>query len=283
MLLLTCVAQTVLYNAGSHVGLMTILASKLFANIDIYAFEPIATTYFYWEWNVAANGITAHGYNNAVCTDNRLTHALGWENASLSSRLSDFEPAGTSEAGTRVAVQCLDFGAWILNLAVKRIGLVKLACEGCEEELLSKHARWFDSIPTCVVGEAHLDWQGFALAKLPDDAHAFLCGPEGTDPRPFFVWPFFAGLSLDVRAAAACIPRAVPLHVHEVVDGVGETVKLKIFPRDLANPAPRVEALCRQHAFDPLELCITTVCSGACPCTHACLCACARLCVCVHV
>ena len=123
--------------------------------------------------------------------------------------------------------------------------------------------------------------EGFMLRALPDAAHAFFCGKEGTKPRPFFAWPYFQGLTPAVRAAAACIPREEPLHVQQVIGRDGGLAELRLFSRDLADPAPSIEVFCRleisQDSSNPLQLCIELVCrtDNACACARACACSCA--------
>ena len=262
---------------GAHCGLVSILCLRVFAGIHVYAFEPIASTFFYLKWNLLSNlGPEQlkhmHAFNGAVCTDDRQSSAAVNQHSLGSTLLRQRNAMGSKEAemlpqqqlldgpwhdpAMIVSVQCIDFGAFKdLHLRHAPVGLVKIDCEGCEIDLLSTHSHWLETVPGRVVGESHLD--ATLMAQVTNNVHVFFCGDDGERLRPFFMWPLFRHLPTpDAKEVAICIPRKKPTYTLPLKDMQGSVLELNLFDRDLANPVPTVTVYCIMAGFEPVQKCI---------------------------
>eukprot|EP00927_Polykrikos_kofoidii_P046049 TRINITY_DN40234_c0_g1_i1.p1 TRINITY_DN40234_c0_g1~~TRINITY_DN40234_c0_g1_i1.p1 ORF type:complete len:938 (+),score=124.52 TRINITY_DN40234_c0_g1_i1:215-3028(+) len=147
-------------DVGANLGLVSILlAKRAHWSSRIYALEPHPVLYRYLLWNLRENNVTAlvRPLRIGGCDARRTRRGGGgrvsgvggsgirnlrpksvvalwpwWEPRSASRALSELPRATLDRLHSRSRVPCLSFKELLAALAVRRLSLLKLDCEGCE-------------------------------------------------------------------------------------------------------------------------------------------------------
>ncbi len=125
----------VVIDIGGHIGIFTILASKLAENGKIYVFEPMPENF-----NLLLENIRINNRSNVVA----FKKAVASKNEKKDLFLSEGENKGgnsfykKNENSRKIEVETLAFQDFIKKNKIKKIDFLKMDCEGGEYDILFK-------------------------------------------------------------------------------------------------------------------------------------------------
>lgn len=122
--------DSVIVDIGAHVGVVSVYLAKRFPDHDIYAFEPIPELFALLLRNLEANNVkNVVAVNAAVTCDGRDVSLFG--NLDVNSGGSSIIYNGAPKRCVAKSIRLQD------QLDGRRIGLLKIDCEGAEYEILT--------------------------------------------------------------------------------------------------------------------------------------------------
>ena len=160
-----CDAETLFFDIGANVGLISLAVSTKVPSNQIHAFEPIETTFGRMKGNFARNERAIHAWNIAL---SNFTGALEFgaiaRDSGSASAAVDYLTNRTDQAVVRVKCAAITFDQWWSELpeadkALARRVAMKIDVEGFEREVLAGMKGFLASAASeiFVVCETHWD------------------------------------------------------------------------------------------------------------------------------
>lgn len=128
--------DSVIIDAGAHIGIFSVLAAHLAPQGHIYSFEPAAETFQVLKKN-------AEYYPQIICVNSGLGDEISQKNIFVDSKRADFSAfqdspfyAGKYEDRKSESANVLTIDAFIMERGITRIDFIKIDTEGYEAKIL---------------------------------------------------------------------------------------------------------------------------------------------------